>query len=396
MRINFFFLTLILVHNVSCVSSKRGPDATSPESAASKGDVIVFYPDGNDIVVRNCGWTPVPPRDLADCSAVVSANRVPQESFERALIRRFVVSPSDKLRPLEPQELETFHKNNPGESEPNRRQKKELSQKVSHIGDFLRRALASGGETQKLSVESDELLRKARHELLEYNAQGETISRLNAMIKKRIKGMSSSGFQSVSSLKELDGPLYELLSTFDSTRRECGTDAQIKTGNLEARKRDCLQVPRSQITSSTGVQWKLVSRQRDPESGRFMEVWMDMSSGLLWGDRLESMGIGVGKDKGGMKNIGDSVCKSKWGKAASTHITERDFVLPTNEEFRIAEKNGLREVVPNIKDERYFSSTRNPADPEIVYAFYGSTGTVAVGQCSRGRFSTYSVRCVGR
>lgn len=83
---------------------------------------------------------------------------------------------------------------------------------------------------------------------------------------------------------------------------------------VEDRIKDCAEIPKSSVKSSTGVTWNLVSRKHDPKSGKFMEVWKDSKS----------------------------------------------FGLPTKQEFEQAEKNGVREVVPNIRERWFWSASVHP------------------------------------
>src|SRR5690606_37115440 len=103
--------------------------------------------------------------------------------------------------------------------------------------------------------------------------------------------------------------------------------------------------------------WNLVSRKRDPRTGKFYEVWKDSKSGLLWGDALDkrySYYNAIALDSKG-KVISESACKSDDGKASSANIGEKTFGVPSRAEFFEAEKNGLREVVPNMRDRWFWS-----------------------------------------
>lgn len=176
--------------------------------------------------------------------------------------------------------------------------------------------------------------------------------------------------------------------------------------SVEDRIKDCAKVPGSKKistpnkTNPKGVEWNLVSRRRDPESGRLMEVWRDSKSGLLWGDALNSKykhydAIALDSRS---NVVSETACKSDEGKAANAQLGEKAFGLPTREEFEGAEKNGVREVVPNMIDRIagpwFWSASVHPAYSDRAFCFSGHLGVV--DHYDNRDFTFVSVRCVGR
>jgi hypothetical protein len=168
-----------------------------------------------------------------------------------------------------------------------------------------------------------------------------------------------------------------------------------QTISIEDRIKDCAGIPKSTVKTSSNVTWNLVSRKRDPKSGKFMEVWKDSESGLLWGDLLDKEyshydAIALGADN---KVVSETACKSDEGKAASAQIGEKSFGLPTRAEFEAAEKNGIREVVPNMRDRWFWSASVHPENSFVAWYYVGNVGFIY----DDFRVSYVdAVRCVGR
>jgi len=116
------------------------------------------------------------------------------------------------------------------------------------------------------------------------------------------------------------------------------------------------------VTTSKGFQFKLVSR----DSGK--ESWLDIASGLTWHDREDESYT----HHKAVEKFGDS--------------------LPTIEEYRIAEKHGFREILPNM-DHWFWSSSLYPSNADYAQDFVGTYGSSGYGVRDS---NFYSVRCVGR
>jgi len=395
------------------------------------GETIVYYKDGNDVVVRNCGKDYSVVKRREDCKASAPENRVPLESFKRTLKSAFLIAPSDKLKPLTSEELEAYKKNNPGEQDRLKRQEKELDEKLAKIEEFIKDVGGTDAQSRKDRDDTKALLADVRKELAKHEGNGEATRKVNAILTALINKISSSKFESVSSVKDSDTAMYSLLQVYDAAKPECGTDDYVKgyktrkpgtvPGNkeekesekaawlgfslisealaadvtIEDRIKDCAGIPKSSVKSSAGVTWNLVSRKRDPKSGEFKEVWKDSKSGLLWGDAQDKRYMHYNAIALDSNNnvISETACKSDEGKAANAQIGEKAFGLPTKQEFGQAEKNGVREVVPNMRGRWFWSASVHPAHSYYAFGFLGDFGVVDLG--SRD-LSFDSVRCVGR
>ena len=182
-------------------------------------------------------------------------------------------------------------------------------------------------------------------------------------------------------------------------QKECG----IKKTTIEERLKDCASLPGSSKVSKSGVSWNLVARGRKEKTGSFYEVWKDSRSGLLWSDRLDSfyshdnffphngLDYAVILDKKDGKVIGEKACASKEARTATAEISEKKFALPTVEEFVQAETNGVREVLPNMKNYWFWSTSLYPHSADGARAYFGSYGLLIYG-IRHDDF--YSVRCV--
>lgn len=67
-------------------------------------------------------------------------------------------------------------------------------------------------------------------------------------------------------------------------------------------------------------------------------------------------------------------------------------ILPSRADFERGEANGFREVLPNMKDRWFWSSSVYPNNSGLAYVFSGNDGVIDYG----GRNNNFSVRCAGR
>ena len=178
---------------------------------------------------------------------------------------------------------------------------------------------------------------------------------------------------------------------------ECGVDED----TIAERVADCAKLPGSSadykgdVPGQKLVEWNLVSRARHRSSGRYYEVWKDSKTGLLWGDRLEGSysHYDAIEIKDGVVKY-EKACHSKEGRIAYARITEKHFGLPTAEEFREAEKDGIEFVLPNMPtfgraDEYFWTATLDSQKAGDAYFFRG-------GLSSASRNVGGWARCVGR
>lgn len=97
-------------------------------------------------------------------------------------------------------------------------------------------------------------------------------------------------------------------------------------------------------------------------------IWKDLTSGITWYD-IENR-------------------KHKHDEA----IDQFKNRLPSKEDFKLAELHGFREILPSMKNNRFWSSSVRPNDSGFAYFFGGNDGDVYYGY----RSFSGSVRCVGR
>ena len=141
-------------------------------------------------------------------------------------------------------------------------------------------------------------------------------------------------------------------------------------GSVEERMKDCGEVKGN---------FALVSRTKEG-----YEVYKDLQSGLIWSDRLSNEVNHHGADK---------ICKVSLKETAG--ITGTTWRLPSIEEYKDADINGIREALPNIWS-WFWSSSMHRNYSYVATLFNGVNGYT--GNVSRNSDSDYvaSVRCVAR
>ena len=115
--------------------------------------------------------------------------------------------------------------------------------------------------------------------------------------------------------------------------------------------------------TSKGAIYERVARDN------FGESWKD-SDGLIWSDYIGS--------------------HSQYDAVSSCR--RLSGTLPAPADFKRGEANGFREVLPNMKDRWFWSSSVRPNNSYYAYGFDGGSGGGGYGD----RVSNFSVRCVGR
>ncbi len=139
------------------------------------------------------------------------------------------------------------------------------------------------------------------------------------------------------------------------------------SGSVEERISDCS----GQESSSKG-EFILVTRTKE-----FKEIHKDRRSGLLWGDRLPS-----------------DMSHSNSKKACNSSLSEVIYIigtawrLPTKEDYKEAELDGIRKALPNM---RYYFWLTDDSGNLGRWLFSGHNGSIAN---DLSRYNTYSVRCV--
>jgi hypothetical protein len=387
---------------------------------------LMYYKDGNDIVVKNCGKGYAVIEKRSDCEIVGQENRVPVEAFKRVLKAGFLFNDADKLKPLTRDELEAYRKSSPPQIDHLKQRERELDTKLAQIRVFIQKY----GKDDKTGSDSDEttkLLADVRKELASTGLGEQATKKVNALINELVdKKIASTEMSSTSLAQAGDQATYTLLKQFDASRAECGTD-EILNGErpgpstpnaapaagkgawlesiliskalaadpitLEQRIKDCAALPGSLKRTKAGVAWNLVARRRDRATGAFSEVWKDSKSGLVWGDNLRSTYThynAVALDLKGQVSQ-EKACVGEEGKQAVAGVTGKSFGLPKIEEFEQAEKNGIREALPNM-NHWFWSASLYAYSQDGARGFYGYSGASYV--VFRG--VDFSVRCVGR
>lgn len=110
------------------------------------------------------------------------------------------------------------------------------------------------------------------------------------------------------------------------------------------------------------------------------EVYKDLLSGLLWGDRLSST----------MNHYwAEQACDSDLKEVAG--ISDVTWRLPTIEEYKKAEQNGVRKALPNM-NYLFWSSLAHHGNSGEAWLFDGVNGV----NYYYYRSNNYSARCVAR
>ena len=134
---------------------------------------------------------------------------------------------------------------------------------------------------------------------------------------------------------------------------------QVACSKLTAEQRSDL---RTVCVTSKGAKFKRVEKKY------FGEAWQD-EAGMIWSDRIGS---------GNHYDVIDN-CKAIAGR------------LPSKGDFIRGEVNGIREVLPNMKDRWFWSSSVHPYYSDYACYFFGGSGG---GIFNDGRYDGLSVRCV--
>jgi hypothetical protein len=158
--------------------------------------------------------------------------------------------------------------------------------------------------------------------------------------------------------------LYTVLKQYNPNHKfPCGLK-----GSIDERIRDCSY----QLTSETEG-FVLVTRSKD-----FKEVHKEISTGLLWSDRLAS----------NMNHWrAEEACKVSLKVADISGVTWR---LPTYDEYENADKKVIRNTLPNM-NYLFWTSSRSVMTSRSAWMFDGEYGGAVMGDIFSSR---HSVRCV--
>lgn len=320
------------------------------------GDVILFYKDGDYIIVKACdpntvlGMTPAQAR--SNCQG--KSNKVPVESFKQSLRNLVSTDRLNVLKPVTPEELEAYSKDGPSSD-----QIEAMVIELDKINAFI---TAYGAENANL-VRKEELVKALRS----HETRVSAIKKINAEIEKAVNLITNQTKLTLTKFNsDRDQFLYTVLKNFNpSAKFPCGFK-----GSVDERIKDCSY----QLTSEKEG-FALVTRSKD-----FKEVHKELSTGLLWSDRLPST---MTLDRA------EKACKADLKEA--TGISGVTWRLPSIDEYKEAEKNGIRKALRNM-NYWFWSSSHRDEKPGawlvnrdgIGYAVYGSP------------YSNGSVRCVAR
>ncbi|MGE3610356.1 MAG: DUF1566 domain-containing protein [Bacteriovoracaceae bacterium] len=321
-----------------------------------EGEVILYYKEGDYIIVKACdpntilGMTPAQAR--ANCQG--KSNKVPMESFKQSLRNLVSTDLLNVLKPLTPEEVEAYSKDGP-----NSDQIEAMVIELEKINNFI---AVYGAENANL-VRKEELVKALRSQETRVSA----IKKINAEVEKAVNLIADQMKLALTKFNsDKDQFLYTVLKQFSPNQKiPCGLK-----GSVDERIKDC-----SYELTSEKEGFVLVTRSKD-----FKEVHKEVSTGLLWSDRLPSTMTQYSAEK---------ACKADLKEVAG--IAGVTWRLPSKEEYEQAEKSGIRKVLPNMNYWFWSSSVHRDYsyDAWLFSGVFGGTG----GDYYRNSY-IFSVRCV--
>jgi len=359
MKFMVFAAALSVAMLVGCShvqDSKRIPASVKDVGVIGPdGDVILFYKDGDYIIVNNCdpntilGLTPAQAR--ANCQG--KTNKVPVESFKQAIRNLVSTDRLNVLAPLTPKEVQAYSKEGPSSD-----QMEAMVIELNKINAFI---TTYGAENANL-VRKEELVKALRS----YETRVSAIKKINSEVEKALNLITDQTKLTLTKFNsDKDQFLYTVLKDFNpSAKSPCGLK-----GSVDERIRDCSY----QLTSEKEG-FVLVTRTKE-----FKEVHKETKTGLLWGDSLPSTMTHYNAEK---------ACNADLAEVAK--ISEVTWRLPSKEEYEEAEKNGIRKSLPNMNYRFWSSSLLNS---NYAYFFSGNLGYTNI---YNRYYEVYSVRCVAR
>jgi hypothetical protein len=163
-----------------------------------------------------------------------------------------------------------------------------------------------------------------------------------------------------------------LLSSTIYGATTCGIE-----GTIEERIYDCeLKNPALKGNHS----FVMVSKLEDL-NGAEREIYQDSKTGILWSDRLASEFVFSSALK---------ACTSPQNTRTGG-ITEVTWELPTIEDYKTAEVNGMRQALPRMNDV-FWTSSRWDGFSGGAFFFMGKIGAESYG----GLYVPRSIRCIGK
>lgn len=339
--------------------SKRVPASVKDVGVIGPdGDVLLYYKDGDYIIVRACKAYTVlgmrPSEARSNCEG--KSNKVPIESFKQSLRNLVSTDRLNVLKPLTKEEVEAYSKDGP-----NSDQIEAMVIELEKINNFI----AVYGEQNANLVRKEELVKALRSQETRISA----IKKINAQVEKAVNLIADQTKLTLKKFNEdSDQFLYTVLKQFNPNQKlPCGLK-----GSVDERIKDCSY----QLTSETEG-FVLVTRSKD-----FKEVHKETSTGLLWSDRLPNYMTHYNAEK---------ACNSSLKEVAGVEgVTWR---LPSIDEYKEAEKNGIRKALPNM-NYWFWSSSVHRSSSGSAWLFNGDYGYSI--NYFRNYDSVDSVRCVAR
>jgi hypothetical protein len=318
------------------------------------GEVLLYYKEGDYIIVKACdrftilGMTPTQARN--NCQGM--SNKVPVESFKQSLRNLVSTDWLNVLKPLTPEEVEAFSKDGP-----NSDQIEAMMIELEKINNFI---AVYGAENANL-VRKEELVKALRSQETRVSA----FKKINAEVEKAVNLIADQTKLTLTKFNsDKDQFLYTVLKQFNPNQKfPCGLK-----GSVDERIKDCSY----QLTSEKEG-FVLVTRSKD-----FNEVHKEVSTGLLWSDRLPSTMTHYNAER---------ACKADLKEVAG--ISGVTWRLPSIDEYEEAEKNGIRKALPNM-NYWFWSSSVKRSNSYFAWMFYGGFGF------DYNRLDKVSVRCVAR
>lgn len=321
------------------------------------GEVLLYYREGDFIIVKACetntilGVTPFQARK----SCEGHSNKVPVESFKHTIRNLISTDRLNILKPLTPEEVQAYAKDGPSSEEI-----EAVVSELEKINNFIARY---GAENANL-VRKEELVKALRSQETRVSA----IKKIKSEIEKVVNLIANQTQLTLTKFNlDKDKFLYNILKQFNPNEKfPCGLK-----GSVDERMKDCAY----QLTSSREG-FVLVTRSKD-----FKEVYKEVSTGLLWSDRLPSTMSGYNAEK---------ACKA--GPKDVVGLSDVSWRLPSIDEYKEAEKSGIKNVLPNM-NYWFWSSTALDYYPVGAWMYRGNDGYTALFSRSSGD-DDVSVRCV--
>ena len=366
-RVMILVLSSLALASCSHMEAKRRVASPDVGVIGGDGNVLLYYKEGDYIIVKNCEANTVlgstPQQARANCEG--KSNKVPVESFKFALRNQVSADRLNILKPLTPEEIEAYLKDGPSTS-----QIESMVLELDKINAFIK---SYGAENANL-VRKEELISALKSNYTKIRV----IKKINAEIEKAIANIADQSSLTLTKYgNEKDQFLYTVLKNFDPTAIfPCGL-----TGTVDDRIKDC-----SYQESSTNGGFVLVTRTKE-----FKEVQKDTKSGLLWGDRLPTT-----------MSYDDAMKACKANLAEVGGVVSGTWRLPTIEEYKDANINGIRTALPNMYDWWWSSSVGRDSWDEwddFAWVFGGDDGDVSQDYYRVGSSysrNDYAVRCVAR